>query len=111
MVTPVRTDLVAAALRALADAIEAPGEHRDAEADYYTRDALPPGETSWGALLRRGRAGAYPIVRLGRHAAIRATDYAAWRESKTTKRAAGVSESSRSKLEALGLRVVGGGSR
>jgi hypothetical protein len=99
-------------LAALADALEAvarairEGSPTKQEPDFYSETNMPPGETSWPALLRRGRAGAFELVRLGRRVVIPRQAYEAWRATKTSRRAAGVSEDRRARLERLGLKVV-----
>jgi hypothetical protein len=94
----------AAALLAAADEIDR-GEQASTP-EYFSETNMPPGETSWPALLRRGRAGAFELVRLGRRVVIPRQAYEAWRATKTSRRAAGVSEDRRARLERLGLKVV-----
>jgi len=99
---------------ALADALEAAARAlreaqpvQPAEPEYYSETSLPPGETSWSALLRRSRAGCFERRRLGRHVVIDGPSYRVWLSTRS-RSASTVATSSADKLAALGLRLVGG---
>lgn len=71
-----RPDVLAKALRAAADILEAAAHEEQAPSALYDRDHLPPGAASWRAVLEAGRRGELEVTRLGRAAVVTAE---AWR--------------------------------
>lgn len=73
-----RPDLAAAALRALADAIEAPSIAGSSATNYYTATCLPPGAPSWRAARETAKREGIELVPVGRALVIPAADWDAW---------------------------------
>ncbi len=99
----------AAALRALAAALEAPSARAETSAPkWYSRDRLPPGVRSWRAARERAMRESVATVRVGRDLLI---DAAAWDASLRPGARLTLTDADAVAFAAMGLRLVGGGGR
>lgn len=108
-----RPDLAAAALRALADALEAPALAGPSGPTYYSATALPPGAPSWRAARETAKREGIELVSVGRALVIPSADWDAWIASRRRAPAMATEASDVDELRAMGvqLRAVAGGRR
>ncbi len=112
-----RPDVLARALRAAADILEAAAhEETTTPSVLFDRNHLPPGAASWRAVLEAGRRGDLEVTRVGRNAVVTGEAWRAFVEARrgrpTSHRVELVDADARA-LEALGvvvpIRAAGGG--
>ncbi len=102
-----RADLAAAALRALADAIEAPSDSAPTTPTrWYSRTCLPQGARSWRAARERAARLGLVTVRAGREILI---DRDGWDASLRAAPRPQIADADGAALAQMGLRLVGGG--
>ena len=113
-----RPDVLARALRAAADILEAAAhEETTTPSVLFDRDHLPPGAASWRAVLEAGRRGDLEVTRVGRNAVVTGEAWRSFVEARrgrpTQPARVELVDADARALEALGvvvpIRAAGGG--